>query len=448
MNTETIAAIATASGVGSIAIVRLSGLRAYDIALKMTQRPALQPRHTTLSSLYNIHGEMIDQALVIFFQGPKSFTGEDCVEFQCHGGFAVASLVLDALLACDVRLAQPGEFTKRAFLNGRIDMSQAEAAQALIMAKSSEAVTLLARQLKGELGRFVDDIRRQLLEVLAYSEVLIDYADEDLPENIMQSIAQKLTVLSELLGETVSSSLRRQGAIAGYHVAIIGKPNVGKSSLLNALLSWDRAIVSSVAGTTRDTVEESLQVGSHVIRIIDTAGIRQATDEIEQIGIQRSIQAIDEAQIVIALFDGSRSWDEEDEEILNLIKTYEKDKEILVIINKSDLPHYHPMDSLVGYYPLFLSCKSSVSPLLQALQERLDRYNGEETMLLVSKRQIEATKMCQQAIYDAMFPLENGELEIFSFHIREAIDAIGSISHPYNVEEMLGVMFGNFCLGK
>jgi tRNA modification GTPase len=245
--------------------------------------------------LHHNDGTLIDEAIVIYFQAPRSFTGEEVVEFQCHGGYVVAESLLRAVLAEGARLAQPGEFSKRAFLNGRFDLTQAEATAALIEAKSDDAARILARQMKGELRGYIEGIRDALLEILAYSEVVIDYAEEDLPQDVVEQIevnSRRLNILSHVPSNQAEDV---QGLMQGFRVAIIGKPNVGKSSLLNALLDYERAIVSDIAGTTRDTIEEQVRIGTHLIRLVDTAGIRNAHDEIERIGIERSIAAIENA---------------------------------------------------------------------------------------------------------------------------------------------------------
>jgi len=335
---ETIVAIATATGVGSIAIVRVSGPKAIEIANSITLGTELEPRKARLATLHDRDGEVIDQAIVLYFKSPHSFTGEDIVEFQCHGGVVVAREVLDTIVASGARLAEPGEFSKRAFLNGKIDLSKAEAIAKLIEAQSLQGARMLARQLKGELGDFVDKSRDEMLEMLAHSEVMIDYSQEDIPKDIIQNLIAKLEQMHLQMNHVVDISLRRRGMIDGFRVAIVGKPNVGKSSLLNSLLSYERAIVSDIAGTTRDTVEERVQIGSHTIRLIDTAGIRDdASDEIEQIGIGRSIESIKGADIIIALFDSSIPLDESDSIVLELIK-HESNKEVIVALSKSDLP--------------------------------------------------------------------------------------------------------------
>ena len=445
---DTIAAIATAHGVGSIAIVRLSGEQSLTIALKLSQRQALQPRYATLTSLHHENGTLIDEAIVIYFQNPKSFTGEDVVEFQCHGGMIVAQSVLRACVAQGARLAQPGEFSKRAFLNGRLDLTQAEAIASLIEAKSDDAARVLARQMKGELREYVENIRDSLLEILAYSEVVIDYAEEDLPQDVVDQIGHKLEKITNELSKTLESSRRRSGLMQGFRVAIIGKPNVGKSSLLNALLDYERAIVSEIAGTTRDTIEEQVRLGTHLIRLVDTAGIRNAHDEIEKIGIERSIDAIENADVVVALFDNSRMSDDEDRGIIKLIERFRNVKPFISVLNKVDLPQKFETLLIEEYSPISLSCKSDTQALVDALTQIMDYDNDSEAMMLISERQITATTQAVKAIEEANEPLQSGELELFSFHINQAIRFISSLTRPYELDEMFDKMFGQFCLGK
>jgi len=359
----------------------------------------------------------------------------------------VAQEILDTIVSYGVRLAEPGEFSKRAFLNGKIDLTKAEAIAKLIEAKSLDAAKILAKQMKGELKAFVDENREALLKSLAYSEVMIDYAEEDIPEDMMQTIAQQLTGLEQKIDQIVEVSHRRRGLIEGFKVAIIGKPNVGKSSLLNALLSYDRAIVSEIAGTTRDTIEEQVRIGSHIIRLVDTAGIRESDDTIEKIGIERSMSSVEDADIIIALFDASREFDAEDEAIVSILQTLE-DKHLIVALNKCDLSQRLDPTPLASYEPLEVSAKRGFETLTRRLAELLDSIGEGEELMLISSRQIEAVKQTKRAIAEAKLPLEGGELEFFSYHLQEAIQAISSISKPYDSEEILDKMFGEFCLGK
>ncbi len=444
---NSIAAIATAHGVSSISIIRVSGDASLDIAKKLSHRKEITARYAHLTSLYTKEDSLIDQAIMIYFAAPNSFTGEEIVEFQCHGGMIVAQEILDTITSYGVRLAEPGEFSKRAFLNGKIDLTEAEAISKLIEAKSVDAAKILAKQMKGELKVFVEESREALLRSLAYSEVMIDYAEEDIPEDIMQSIVTQLDVLTEKIEAIVDASYRRRGLIEGFKVAIIGKPNVGKSSLLNALLTYDRAIVSDIAGTTRDTIEEQVRIGSHIIRLVDTAGIRESKDSIEKIGIERSLSSVEDADIIIALFDGTAALDKEDEKILSIVDALEG-KHSIVAINKTDLEVKLERKALAKYAPLEVSAKKGFVHLTQKIETLLNSIGEGEELMLISARQIEAVTLAKVSIGDAKIPLLSGELEFFSYHLQEAVKAISSISKPYDSEEILDKMFGEFCLGK
>jgi len=444
---NSIAAIATAHGVSSISIIRVSGEAALTIAHKISHLDKITPRYAHLTSLYNAQDDLIDHAIMIYFAAPHSFTGEEIVEFQCHGGMIVAQEILDTILFHGVRLAEPGEFSKRAFLNGKIDLTEAEAISKLIEAKSVDAAKILAKQMKGELKEFVDESREALLRSLAYSEVMIDYAEEDIPDDIMESIVNQLDGLTSKIEQIVDASHRRRGLIEGFKVAIIGKPNVGKSSLLNALLSYDRAIVSDIAGTTRDTIEEQVRIGSHIIRLVDTAGIRESEDIIEKIGIERSLSSVEDADVIIALFDYTRPFDSEDEKIFSILEVLE-DKHIIVALNKSDLEHVLVIDKSHKYDMIEVSAKKAFVKLTQKLEMLFDSIGEGEELMLISARQIEAVTKAKKAILEAKTPLLDGELEFFSYHLQEAVKSISSISKPYDSEEILDKMFGEFCLGK
>ncbi len=446
MDSDTISAIATANGIGSIAIIRISGDRALEIAKKLTNRDEFSPRYATLTTIYNQDNTLIDEAIVIYFKAPYSFTAEHVVEIQCHGGFIVAQSILKATLFHGARLATAGEFSKRAFFNGRIDLSEAEAIAQLIEAKSEDAAKILAAQMKGSLKEYIEKVRDEIIHILAYSEVTIDYAEEDLPDDLIAQIQAKLNELKCSLSSTLMASKQREGLMQGFKVAIVGKPNVGKSSLLNRLLNYNRAIVSEIAGTTRDTIEEQVKIGTHLIRIVDTAGIREASDEIERIGIERSLEAIEQSDIVVALFDNSREADGEDEQIISLIKTYAKDKHIIYIKNKIDLEKKFNLSSID--FDLKLNSKDSVDSLIKALENIMDTTNSSDEIMLISQRQISAVENTMQNIDEAGEPLASQELEIFSFHLNEAVKEMASITRPFENDEMLEKMFGSFCLGK
>lgn len=446
MQTDTISAIATANGIGSIAIIRISGDNALQIAKKLSKKQDFSPRYATLSTLYDSQNTLIDESIIIYFKAPYSFTAEDVVEIQCHGGYIVAQSILKATLDAGARLATAGEFSKRAFFNGRIDLSEAEAIAQLIEAKSEDAAKILARQMKGSLKEYIENIRDEIIHILAYSEVSIDYAEEDLPQDLIDQIETRLNKLESSLESTLMASKSREGLMQGFKVAIIGKPNVGKSSLLNSLLNYNRAIVSDIAGTTRDTIEEQVRVGSHLIRIVDTAGIRESSDEIERIGIERSLEAIEDSDIVIVLFDGSRVMDAEDKQILSLIERDAEDKEVLFVKNKIDLEPLFQMKE--REFDLELNSKESVAPLIDALKSIMDKNNISDEIMLISQRQVSAVQNTLNNIQEAREPLLDQELEIFSFHLNEAIKEMASITRPFENDEMLDKMFGSFCLGK
>jgi len=447
MSNSTIAAIATATGISSISIIRVSGDLALTLAKKISKKENIELRYAHLTSLYNKENHLIDHAILIYFKNPHSFTGEDIVEFQCHGGMIVAQEILETLLAHGAVLAEPGEFSKRAFLNGKIDLTKAEAIAKLIEAKSVDAAKILAKQLKGDLKNFIDESREAMLRATAYSEVMIDYAEEDIPEDILNNIVTQLDALVLKIEKIVDASHRRKGLIEGFRVAIIGKPNVGKSSLLNGLLSYERAIVSDIAGTTRDTIEEQVRIGSHIIRLIDTAGIRDARDNIEKIGVERSLASVEDADVVIALFDASRVFDDEDNKIVKILDTLEN-KVVIVAVNKSDLEKKLDLNKLQKYNPLGVSAKYNFKELTKNLQSYFDSIGQDEELMLISTRQIEAVEKTRKSILEAKIPLLSGELEFFSYHLQDAITALSSISKPYDSEEILDKMFGEFCLGK
>ena len=447
MAQSTIAAIATASGVGSIAIVRLSGVRAIELAQKVAPKVSFRHREAKLTSLYNKSNDLIDRAIVLYFQGPASFTGEDIVEFQCHGGAVIAQELLDTLIHYGAALAKPGEFTQRAFLNGKIDLSEAEAIAKMIETKSVDGAKILARQLKGELGLFVQNMRQELITLLAHSEVMIDYAQEDIPLDLLERLQRKLGSVEDELYHIVESSKQRKGLIEGFWLGIVGKPNVGKSSILNKMLNFDRAIVSDIAGTTRDTIEEQLRIGTHLVRIADTAGIREASDTIEKLGVERSLKWLEDSDIIIAVFDASKPFGDEDRKFFEILERVDKSK-VIIVFNKIDIAEVIDRTLFKDYEIVTISAKESVAPLLSLIESKLNSISHADELMLVSSRQIESVSKALSEIRLAKDPLFNGELEFFSYHINSAIEALGEITRPFRHEEILDKMFSDFCLGK
>lgn len=438
---DTIVANATAHGIGSINIVRLSGKDALKIAQKLVKKD-FKPRYATLSEVCALDGTFIDEAIIIFFQAPRSFTGEDVVEFQIHGGFILAQILIDELIKCGARYAQAGEFSKRAFLNNKMDLSKAQAIANLINAKSLSAAKILARQLKGELSTYVNSLRQELVKTLAFVEVCIDYAEEDLPSDVLEAAYKLLEENIKKLKLIVELSEQRKGLIDGFKIAIIGKPNVGKSSILNSLLKYDRAIISDIAGTTRDSIEENLQIGTHLVKIIDTAGIRQSAEIIESLGIELSLKAANQADIILAVFDSSSAFDEQDEKILELCQ--ESDKKIFYILNKVDLPRKFTKNF---ENEILLSAKENTEEIIKVLGEYLNSQDTNELMLS-SYSQIEFCKKAKNFLEEARENLSQGELEIFALYINKAIEELAKITRNYERDEILDEMFSSFCLGK
>ncbi|ECP8926093.1 tRNA uridine-5-carboxymethylaminomethyl(34) synthesis GTPase MnmE [Campylobacter jejuni] len=440
---DTIAAIATAHGVGSISIVRLSGERALEFALKLSHKTKLTPRHATFTKLFNQNNEIIDEAIMIYFKAPYSFTGEDMVEFQTHGGFSVSEVLLEELVSLGARLALAGEFSKRACLNGKMTPLKALNIQDLILSKSALAAKIIARNMQGNLGELLEKIRTDLVKTLAFVETSIDYADDDLPSDLLEQISTMCEENSKILKEIYTLSQSKKGLIEGFKIAIVGKPNVGKSSLLNALLSYERAIVSDIAGTTRDTIEESFKLGTHLLRIIDTAGIRESKDAIEQIGVALSKKSLEDADIILAVFDASRVQDKEDEKIFDLLAN--SDKKIFWILNKSDLENVFKNTQNKNF--IKLSAQKDITLLKEELQNYLNSFDSEGIMVS-SLDLINACKISSEAIFRAKGLLEESSLELFAFELNLAINELSRFTKDFQRDEILDEMFGNFCLGK
>ncbi|EAL4551282.1 TPA: tRNA uridine-5-carboxymethylaminomethyl(34) synthesis GTPase MnmE [Campylobacter jejuni] len=440
---DTIAAIATAHGVGSISIVRLSGERALEFALKLSHKTKLTPRHATFTKLFNQNNEIIDEAIMIYFKAPYSFTGEDIVEFQTHGGFSVSEVLLEELVSLGARLALAGEFSKRACLNGKMTPLKALNIQDLILSKSALAAKIIARNMQGNLGELLEKIRTDLVKTLAFVETSIDYADDDLPSDLLEQISTMCEENSKILKEIYTLSQSKKGLIEGFKIAIVGKPNVGKSSLLNALLSYERAIVSDIAGTTRDTIEENFKLETHLLRIIDTAGIRESKDVIEQIGVALSKKSLEDADIILAVFDASRVQDKEDEKIFDLLAN--TDKKIFWILNKSDLENVFKNTQNKNF--IKLSAQKDITLLKEELQNYLNSFDSEGIMVS-SLDLINACKISSEAIFRAKGLLEESSLEFFAFELNLAINELARFTKDFQRDEILDEMFGNFCLGK
>ncbi|WP_104732633.1 tRNA uridine-5-carboxymethylaminomethyl(34) synthesis GTPase MnmE [Helicobacter salomonis] len=451
---STIAAIATPPGLGAIAIIKMSGPKSLEVLQHLSKKRAFPPRQATLVSIYDAQGALLDQSLALYFRAPHSYTGEDVVEIQCHGGVMVAKLILQACLQAGAHLAQGGEFSRRAFLNNRMDLSQVEALSGLIEATHENGVKAMAKQLKGALKDFVHSIRQTLLELLASSEVLIDYAEEDLPLDLNTHMQTKLQQTLSKLQNTLDISQSKRAYLEGYRLSIIGKPNVGKSSLLNALLLEERALVSEIAGTTRDTIEEVINLHGSSLRIIDTAGIRASEDMVENLGIAKSLKSMQESDIILALFDLSEPLDQQDMHILDLLKT-QAHKILCIVFNKNDCPLQLDTQFILKALPplrippLHLNTKEPCLPLLKnALRPLFESDNPHDSLILSALTQQQALAQTISHLQRATHTLESLELELFSYHLQDALASIATITRPYQTEEMLDALFAQFCLGK
>lgn len=443
--TDTIVAISTPIGVSAISIVRLCGDDSLNIAKRLLKVSTLKPRYAYLKYIYDSNSNVIDRGIVIYFRAPNSFNGEDIIEFQIHGGILVSKAIVNECLNYGARLANAGEFSKIAMLNGKLNLAEIENIAKLISAQSLQALQIIARNLKGDLANFINDLRLNLLEILSSIEALIDYAEEDLPSSLEETIQKKLLLAIDKLDSIYQHSLSLQNVIDGHKLAIIGKPNVGKSSILNKLLLKDRAIVSDIAGTTRDIIEDSITINNQIIKIIDTAGIRNTNEQIEKIGIEKSLEALNESSIILAVFDGSRDFD--DDEIVDLL-LQNRDKIIIVAINKSDKLQILNTDKLSDFECVSVSIlDNSVFKIRDIIAEKITiNALNNESIVLSTKRQLECIESCIGALKEAKDKLS--DFEIFGFHINEALRALDLLSKPFSNEEMLDKMFSTFCLGK
>lgn len=452
--TDTIAAIATGRGRSAIGILRLSGSDAVEILSRVFTPKGKTPLRDrpagmlVYGDLRDEQGNLLDSCLATFSKAPHSYTGEDTAELQCHGSVAVLTAGLEALFHAGARQAGPGEFTKRAFLNGKLDLVQAEAVIDLIDAETSAAARNAAGQLAGAMSRKIDGIYRYLVDLMAHFHAVLDYPDEDIDPFEGEEIARYAENAARDLNRLYATYRRGRQLNEGIATAIVGAPNAGKSSLLNALLGYERAIVTDIAGTTRDTVEEKAHLGGVLLRLIDTAGLRDASDAVERLGVERSRAALAQAELALVVIDASRPLDDLDREALEAAKTAEK---ALVLLNKSDLTEAVTPEELTGWEVLSVSAKRSDG--LDVLERRIEELfrDGEEVsgQILTNARQADAVKRAADCLQRAGEGLQLGmSVDAVLTDVEEALEALAQLTGRSVSEDVTGRIFERFCVGK
>jgi tRNA modification GTPase len=458
---DTIAAIATPLGEGGLAVVRLSGPQAFAIAGKSflpvgknSLKPSAAATHTIQFGKIVRQGRSVDEVLLAVLRAPRTFTREDTVEITCHGGLLPAKLVLDTLLENGARLAEPGEFTRRAFLNGRIDLAQAEAVADLIHSRTELALAAANEQLAGKLSQRINALRDEMMKTLAHVEAHIDFPDEDISPDTKEQLLQRLEHGIAFMDELLRTANEGQILRRGIRAAIVGRPNAGKSSLLNQLLGHDRAIVSPIPGTTRDTIEETANIRGLPVVFIDTAGLREAGDEIEQEGVRRSHESLARSEFILHVLDASEPLTPADEKYL---AGFANKKRILVV-NKTDLPRKlefrvtrHP--SLVTPPTVEVCCLSGqgIEALKDAIKELVwsGEIRAEMLQVMINSRHQDALTRARAATQRTLDVLRAGEtLELAAGELRIAVNAIGEIVGKTATEDLLDSIFSQFCIGK
>ncbi|HLS67222.1 MAG TPA: tRNA uridine-5-carboxymethylaminomethyl(34) synthesis GTPase MnmE [Pseudogracilibacillus sp.] len=458
MEMDTIVAISTPVGEGAISIVRVSGKDAIHIVNTLFQGKNLH--HVDSHTIH--YGKLIDpktdlqidEVLVTIMRAPRTYTCEDVVEINCHGGMIAVQRILDIVLEKGARLAEPGEFTKRAFLNGRIDLSQAEAVMDIIEAKTNEAMKVALTQLDGKLSRLIKKLRSELIETIAHVEVNIDYPEyDDVEEMSHELMEEKISVVYNELVRLLQ--IAKQGKIMrdGIKTAIIGRPNVGKSSLLNTLVQEEKAIVTDIPGTTRDVIEEYVNVRGIPLRLIDTAGIRETEDVVEKIGVERSRKILSEAELVLFMVNYSEPLTEEDEAILHILN----DTNFIVIVNKADLEKQLNVDELkqmIGNRPLiFMSLirDEGIDQLEETLSSMFfsGHVSRSEEMFISNVRHIHLLNKAKEALRDAEEALKTGvPLDLVQIDVTRTWEFLGEIIGETASEQLIDQLFSQFCLGK
>ncbi|WP_072280933.1 tRNA uridine-5-carboxymethylaminomethyl(34) synthesis GTPase MnmE [Rappaport israeli] len=449
---ETIVAIATPSGQGGVAIVRLSGENALEIAGKIAKNPTDTPRMAKFTAFVDQKGELFDQGLMLYFKAPFSFTGEEVVELHCHGGRAVTQLLLEACLAAGARMALPGEFSQRAFLNDKMDLAQAEAVADLIDAQSTAAVKAASRSLQGAFSQVIQELVADLVQLRVYIEAALDFPEEEIDFLAEGDISSRLQLWGERLQRLIEQSGQGRLINDGINLVLIGKPNAGKSSLLNALLGDERAIVTEQAGTTRDVIKESIVIEGMPVNILDTAGLRDSDDLVEQEGIRRTQQAIKQADIIVLLIDGAKfslDYAQEMAEIEALKQTFPAEIPVMTVYNKADLVSLDFKKQFAQQLWIAAKNGEQIDAFKCNVADKVGRQVREETPFIARERHMNALKKAQLHYQQAVEQLVGYRVgELVAEDLRLVHEALGEITGKMKADDLLGEIFSSFCIGK
>ena len=446
---DTIAAISTAQGVGAISIIRVSGPKAFEIASKIFSNKKFKeaPSHTIHYGFIVDNGKKIDEVLVSKMCAPKTFTCEDVAEINAHGGIMTTNEILELLLVNGCRLAEPGEFTKRAFLNGRIDLTEAEGIMDLINSKTDKAREMALNQVSGEVSNLIRDLRDDLAGIISNIEVNIDYPEyEDTPVMTNKKVKESLGVLEAKIKNILEKSNEGEIVKNGIKTVIAGKPNVGKSSLLNRLLGEDRAIVTDVQGTTRDSIEASIVIDNIILNLIDTAGIRETSDTVESIGVSKSLNLIDQADLVLFVLNYNEEITADEKKILAKIK----DKNHIIVVNKIDLDK--KLDTSLLDNPIYISIKDNKN--IDEIKERikklfnLEKIETADLTYLTSARSKAILRQVLASVADVRAGIDKYPIDIVEIDLRKIWNLLGDIIGENYSEELLDELFSRFCVGK
>ena len=459
---DTIAAIATPMGEGGIGVIRISGPESLDILKKVFVSAGdtdeiISRRMTYGHIIDQENGQIVDECMAVFMKGPKTYTAEDTAEISCHGSMVSLKNALGLVLRHGARLADRGEFTKRAFLNGRIDLSQAEAVIDVVKAKTDRSFDVAIAQLQGGLSLRVTEIRTRLLDLLVDITVNIDYPDEDIEELTYETMGDQVLLIGDMIEKLRSTAHAGRMLREGLRVVITGRPNVGKSSLMNELLRENRAIVTDIPGTTRDTIEESVNIRNIPVRLTDTAGIRETDDVIEQMGIERSKDAFNKADVIILVLDGSQELTEEDRKLAGEVESYIGDRKCIALLNKSDLGFAVGENEVREMLPkaAVMRCAVKESVGIDAVEDEIETFvygseGSRSTRVLVNNvRHIHLLEQAEKDMENAAELIRRREpMEVIEVDVRSAYDALGEIIGETVSDEILDEVFSRFCLGK